>query len=103
MRKRLLSFGLLWVVLIAVSPVRAEVQVSARVDRKTRTIDVEIHGTFEVFLHDEMLDLDGPITIRRRGKVAWTGEVTRSLAFAIAHVKETGDRGRVFAASVKVD
>ena len=35
MRKRLLIFGLLWVVLIAVSPVRAEVQVSARVDRTT--------------------------------------------------------------------
>lgn len=74
----------------------------ARVDPKARTIDVNIDGPFEVFLADEMLDLDRPFEILRSGESVWKGVVQRRLDFAVEHVRETGDHGRVFAASVKV-
>jgi predicted esterase len=76
---------------------------SARFDRKAQTIDTDIEDPFEVFLSDEMFDLDGPITIRRNEEVVWEGTVERRLAFTLAHVRETNDRGRVFAASAEVD
>jgi pimeloyl-ACP methyl ester carboxylesterase len=74
----------------------------ASFDRKSRMVDVDIAGSFEVFLSDEMFDLEGPLTIRRDEEVVWQGKVERRLRFALAHVRATGDRGRVFAASVKV-
>jgi predicted esterase len=75
----------------------------ASFDPESRTVDLDIAGSFEVFLSDEMLDLDQPLTVRRDEEVVWEGRVERRLGFALAHVRETGDRGRVFAASVKID
>jgi predicted esterase len=75
----------------------------ASFERETGTVDVDVEGPFEVFLADAMLDLDRRVTIRRRGKVVWQGRVERRLDFTLAHVRETGDRARVFAASVRVE
>jgi predicted esterase len=75
----------------------------ARCDRETNSIDVDIDGPFEVFLADEMLDLDRPVVVRQLGDVVFEGRVERSLAFTLEHVRETGDRARVFAASVRID
>ncbi|MHC4973202.1 MAG: hypothetical protein ACYTG3_12805 [Planctomycetota bacterium] len=67
------------------------------------TIDVELGGPCEVFLSDEMVDLDAPIVIRRDGHEAFSGRVVRRLGFTLRHVRETGDRARVFAASVRLE
>jgi pimeloyl-ACP methyl ester carboxylesterase len=75
----------------------------ARIDRETQTIDIEGEGPFELLLADEMLDLDRPITIRSNGEIAFQGRVQRRLAFALIHVKESGDRSRVFATSIRID
>jgi len=74
----------------------------ARYDSKKRLFEVGVSGAFEVFLSDDMLDLDGPITIKREGDVVFFGRVERKLAFLLAHLKRTGDRAAIFAASIKV-
>ncbi|MHC4579184.1 MAG: hypothetical protein ACYTED_17460 [Planctomycetota bacterium] len=71
------------------------------VDRQT--IEIDCPGACELFLADAMVDLDQPIRVRRNGEVAFEGHVERRLDFTLGHVRETGDRGRVFAASVEVD
>jgi len=75
----------------------------AAYDAKTRTIDSDIRGAFDVFVSDEMFDLDRPFAIRVDGEEVWRGSVERKLGFVIAHVQESGDRGRVFAAKVSID
>ncbi|MHC4491557.1 MAG: hypothetical protein ACYTDU_08040 [Planctomycetota bacterium] len=67
------------------------------------TIDVEVDGPCEVFLSDEMVDLDAPVVIRRDGHQVLQGRVVRRLGFTLRHVRETGDRARVFAASVRLE
>ena len=74
----------------------------AQINSEARVIDVDITGPFEVFLADDMLDLDAPLGIRRNGEFVWEGLVQRRLDFTLTHVRETGDRARIFAASVKV-
>ena len=74
----------------------------ASYDAKTRVIETDIRGAFDVFVSDEMFDLDQPFTVRVDGEQAWRGKVERRLGFVIEHVRETGDRGRVFAAKVTV-
>lgn len=76
---------------------------TARLDRAANAVQVDIEEEeFEVLLADEMLDLDRPIRVRRGARTVFEGKVERSLRFALDHVAETGDRGRVFAASVRV-
>ncbi|MHC5036173.1 MAG: hypothetical protein ACYTHM_02565 [Planctomycetota bacterium] len=75
---------------------------TAVIDGKTNAIDVDINGPFEVFLADGMVNLDKPVIIKRKGRVVRQGKVERRLAFTLEHVKTSKDRGRVFAASVKV-
>jgi hypothetical protein len=76
---------------------------TARYDRAAGEVRLdEGEEEFEVLLADEMLDLDRPVRILRGAKVAFEGKVERSLKFALDHVRGTGDRGRVFAASVPV-
>jgi len=67
------------------------------------TLDVEVGGPCEVFLSDEMVDLDADVVIRRDGHEAFRGRVVRRLGFTLGHVRETGDRARVFAASVRLE
>lgn len=67
------------------------------------TIDVELGGPCEVFLSDEMVDLDAPVVIRRDGQEAFRGTLVRRLGFTLRHVQETGDRARVFAAAVRLE
>ena len=67
------------------------------------TIDVEVGGPCEVFLSDEMVDLDAPVVIRRDGQPVFQGPLVRRLGFTLRHVRETGDRARVFAASVRLE
>jgi hypothetical protein len=75
----------------------------ARIDSKKGVVSVDVDGPFEVYLHDRMVDLDKEVTIERDGEVVWKGRVVRRLEFTLNHVRETGDKGRVFAASVKID
>ncbi len=76
---------------------------TARADRESNTIDTDVEDWFEVLLSDELLDLDRPITVRRRGDVLWTGTVERRLDVMLAHVAETGDRARIFTAKIVID
>jgi len=68
-----------------------------------QTITVDLNRSFEVLLSDELVDLDLPLTIKVDDETVFQGTVARRLAFALAHIKETGDRARVFAASVKIE
>jgi len=71
------------------------------VDR--HTIDIDCEGEVEIFLSDEMLDLDKPVVIQRAGVAVFEDRVERRLGFLLAHIKKTGDRTRAFAASVVID
>ncbi len=70
------------------------------VDR--HTLDLELDDACEVFLSDEMVDLDAPVVIKRSGDTVFQGKLERRLGFVLAHVRETGDRARVFAVSVQL-
>ncbi len=70
------------------------------VDRQT--LDLELDEACEVFLSDEMVDLDAPVVIKRNGDTVFQGKVERRMGFVLAHIRETGDRGRVFAVSVQL-
>jgi len=74
----------------------------AHYDAKARVIDTDFRGEFEVFVSDEMFDLDKPFTIRVDGEEVWRGSVKRRLGFVLEHIRETGDRGRIFAAKVTI-
>jgi hypothetical protein len=67
------------------------------------TIELDCGGSAEVFLSDEMVDLDGVVKIVHGDKVLWEGKVERRLDFVLKHIRDTGDRGRIFAASVTVE
>ena len=83
-------------------PSPASARLLSSCDPETRTIDLDVDSLCKVVVSDELLDLDEPFTVRLDGEAVWSGKVQRSLAFALRHIRETGDRARVFAASIDV-
>ena len=79
-----------------------DVSFDASYDAEARTIDTDILGPFEVFVSDEMFNLDQPFAIRVDGEEVWSGSVERRLGFVVAHTQESGGRGRVFAARISI-
>ena len=70
--------------------------------KSIRVIETDIRGAFNLFVSDEMFDLDQPFTVNVDGEEAWRGKVERRLGFVIEHIRETGDRARLFAAKVSI-
>jgi len=54
----------------------------------------------EVFLNDDMVDLDRPVKIYLNARLAHDKIVARSAAFLLEHARKTRNRGAVFAAKV---
>ena len=77
--------------------------VRARVtSRKRIDIDARWVRSLRVFLTDHLVDLDAPIEIHVNGERVYRGAVDRSLELAAEDVRERGDPGRVYAASLLV-
>jgi predicted esterase len=78
----------------------------ARIDASVqgKTIDIRARKVSElvVYLSDRVIPLDEPIEIRLNGKSAFRDKVTRDVSKLLQHVRETGDRGRLFANWVRL-
>lgn len=57
---------------------------------------------YTIFLNDTMADLDKPVRVLVNGVVKFEGAVTRNLGTLLRSQETLRDRGRVFAASVKI-
>lgn len=57
---------------------------------------------FRLFLHDRLVDLDKPVRVLTNGTLSHEGSVARSARFALEHILETGDPGRVFPATIDI-
>ncbi|TDI38818.1 MAG: hypothetical protein E2P02_19925 [Acidobacteria bacterium] len=77
--------------------VRARVTSHERID-----IDARWVRSLRVFLTDHLVDLDAPIEIHINGERVYRDTVERSLELAAEDVRERGDPGRVYAASLLV-
>ena len=77
--------------------------VRARATSATR-IDVEARWAGEVtlFLSDELVDLDRPITVHVNGSPAFAGRVSRSLRVVLEEARLLGDERRVYATRLTV-
>ena len=75
--------------------------VRARVSGPSR-IDVEARWARSVtlFLSDDLVDLDGPVSIYLNGERAFDGSVLRSARTALGEARRLNDERRVYAASV---
>ncbi len=79
-------------------------ELEAEADRARNRITVKCSGVKElrVWLADELVDLDRPVTIVVNGAKEFEGRVERSLQVALEDCKRRGDRGLPYVASVKV-
>ena len=56
-----------------------------------------------VWIGDDMIDFEQPITVSVNGAVAFRGRVERDLATCLAEVERTGDRARLRWAAVRIE
>jgi len=77
--------------------VEAEVLPDNVINVKTRKID-----RLTVFLHDKLIDMDKPITIRVNGRIRLRKSVARDMGFMLEEVRRQYDTGRIFYNSVTV-
>ena len=77
--------------------------VRARVTGPTQ-IDITARWTdrITVFLNDDLVNLDRPLTIRVNGETVFTGQVDRSMKTALEEVERLGDERRIYAARVEL-
>ncbi len=67
-------------------------------------IDVTVRWarSVTVLLNDELVDLDGPVTIRVNDQVVFSGRVERSAQVALEEAKRWNDEGRTYAARLRL-
>jgi len=66
-------------------------------------IRTESVNRVSVFVSDDFLDLDKPVVIEMNGAKVFEKKVERSAKFLLEHMEATGDRGRVFAARIRLN
>jgi hypothetical protein len=59
--------------------------------------------TITLFLHDQLVDLDRPVTVTVNGTQAFKGLLKRSAATALEEARGLGDERRITAARLKLD
>lgn len=76
-----------------------QVALRARVTTPTH-IDIEARwaGELTLFLNDELVNLDAPITVSINGKQVFEGEVERSAMVALQEARRSGNERRVYSA-----
>jgi dienelactone hydrolase len=77
--------------------------VRAAITSPTR-IEITTRWTRELtlYLHDQLVNLDGPLEVWVNGVKAFTGQVPRSIATALKQARMLGDERRIYAASLRV-
>lgn len=80
-------------------------RIDATYDRSANAVALTVAGypKVAVYLNDQMLDLDRPVTITVNGRPAFTGMASRSEAMIRQSVDRRGDPGLIFSARVVVD
>jgi hypothetical protein len=108
-RRRLQSY---WLALDE-APV-GRLEIDARTDRETNTVNVSIarregeklvadnRVALRVYLNDRLLDLDHPVHVVRNGAEVFRGKVERSLPIMLRTLTERGDPNYCFAAEVRL-
>ena len=76
----------------------------ARVSSPT-SIDIEARwtGTVTLYLNDDLVDMDQPLTVRVNGQQVFDGSVARSARHALQQARALEDARRVYAAILTVD
>jgi hypothetical protein len=71
-------------------------------ERTGQTIDVQAEGAGSVFvrLNDEMLDLDQPVTIKRKGAATFDATVNRTIGMLFKTLETRADPNLMFSAEV---
>jgi predicted esterase len=72
---------------------------------REQRIDIEARWvrTIDVFFHDELVDMDRPVTVWINGERVYEGEVERSVSFALEEARERPGYGRPYAATLELD
>ncbi|MBW2263954.1 MAG: hypothetical protein JRG91_18490, partial [Deltaproteobacteria bacterium] len=76
-------------------------RVDASIDGQTISATTENIVQLSVYLADELIDLDSPVTITINGSTWYEGLVERSPSLALRHAKERQERTMVFAARIQ--
>ena len=84
------------------SDARQGVVRAAVVDRRTVEISARWATELTVYLNDDLVDLDAPVTVRVNGEVAHEGRLRRSARVALEEARRLGDHQRVYAARLTV-
>jgi hypothetical protein len=77
-------------------------ELSGQIEGQTITITVRHAATFELRLHDELIDLDQPITVQINGARPRQYELRRSVADLLAVAAETWDFQRTCRARLEL-
>jgi hypothetical protein len=91
---------------LAVPAGTAELDSQVIADRKDQTVEITKAEHVERLiarLDDRLMDLDQPVTIKRDGKVLFSGTVPRSIGTTLKTLNGYGDPKMVFSAEVAVD
>ncbi|MHC5037087.1 MAG: carboxylesterase family protein [Planctomycetota bacterium] len=65
-------------------------------------IRTENVSRLSIFVSDDYLDLQKPITVEVNGTKVFEKKVSRSAEFLLKHLAKTGDRGRIFANRIRI-
>ena len=76
-------------------------RVEGSIDGNTVTVTTDNLSQLSVYLSDELVDLDAPVTITLDGSTWYEGTVERSPSLALRHAKERQERTMVFAARIQ--
>ena len=77
-------------------------RLKGKIEGQLITIHTKKVKTLDVLLHDALIDLDKPITIRMNGRLAFRGMVERRVQTLLELAAEEGDFERVFSARVRI-
>lgn len=76
--------------------------VRARVDGQTIDIEMQRVARLELLLHDDLVDLDKPIKIRRNNQEVFDGVIPRDIGFTLAELAREWDFRRLPRATIVV-
>lgn len=75
----------------------------AEIDGNTMKIEADNVKSFNLFLHDKLVDMDKEIIILNKDKELFKGKVERSVKQLLEEVRSSKDSGRIYYAKIKID
>jgi poly(3-hydroxybutyrate) depolymerase len=82
---------------------RHKAMVVAEIDKNVIEISESDYSRLTIYLNDDMVDLDKPITVRYNGKKVFKGKLSRTVGNMARTLEERGDVRYMFPAMVEVE